>query len=366
MGAPSLNYRFYSGLAGLEAIHAPWLDLTQRLGPRASLPHVPFWYRCQLRCFAGCKSLGFSTAWDGERLLAVLPLIPLSQRARGFSVLRFAKLELPNHPYNVFRDGTIDPAAASRISLSRLAGAAGKVLGGGGLLLLGRLREDATLLDLPELRRHLGAPGAQFQHLALSENLRPDDLLSRQSRANLNNARNRMRRLGLQWRHAPDDLPLQQAIEMFVELEASGWKGESGTNSAARGFPDRVAFFHELAAGGDGLRVTVHMMFAGAAPVAAIYGITVGATHLLLLMAYDERFARASPGNVLLHHVIDWARAAQLHEFDFLSTASHFQLWHPSHRAMYTLTTGDGSLNGRLLQSAIRHTRRLRNGLRGR
>jgi hypothetical protein len=70
-----LTYRFYHGLDGLDSIHTAWLALAERLGPRKGLPHIPFWYRCQLRCFPACRSMGFSTAWAGERLVAVLPLL---------------------------------------------------------------------------------------------------------------------------------------------------------------------------------------------------------------------------------------------------------------------------------------------------
>ena len=93
--------------------------------------------------------------------------------------------------------------------------------------------------------------------------------------------------------------------------------------------------------------------------MAAQYGITVNGVHLALLLGYDERYARASPGHVLMHQVIEWAAARGLRELDFLSSASHYARWHPAQRTMHNIVTSDGSINGHLLH----HAKRLRNFL---
>jgi len=75
-----------------------------------------------------------------------------------------------------------------------------------------------------------------------------------------------------------------------------------------------------------------------------MYGITIATAHLILLMGYDERYAKASPGHLLLHEIIRWALASQLQELDFLSGASHYRQWHPAQRSMHHIATADGSL----------------------
>jgi CelD/BcsL family acetyltransferase involved in cellulose biosynthesis len=278
-------------------------------------------------------------------------------------MLRYAVLQPPDDPCNFFRDATIDAAAAPDISLAQLARAAGCAYGGSELLELPQIRQDATLLDLPEVRRlaELSPPAASSLFLPVHPALQPDHILSSQFRADHRNRLNRLRRFGpVQCKHAPADLPLDDATRIFTEIEASGWKGDSGTQTATTCSPHRLAFLHELAAGGDGLQVTVHVLFAADDPVAAIYGITIGATHLLLLMGYDERYARASPGHLLIHEVIRWSAACQLRELDFLSNAPHYQRWHPAGRPMHHILVCDGSLKGRL----VYHAKRLRYRLR--
>jgi hypothetical protein len=257
----SLNYRFYSGLAGLDSIRAPWVELADRLGPRKGLPHIPFWYRCQMRCLEDCAEMGFATAWDRERLAAVLPLVRHGRRIGRRKFAPLSTLALPDDPYNFFRDATIEQGPAPAISLAQLA----RVAGRSGSLRLGQLREDATLLAIPQVRELANAspPSPPSLYLPLSAGMRGDDPLSKQGRADLNKRRNRLRQLGpLQWKHAPDDLPLPEAIRIFIEMEASGWRGEAGTRTVTRCSPARTAFLLELCTGGDGLEVNVHLILA--------------------------------------------------------------------------------------------------------
>lgn len=355
----SISYRFCAGLSGLESVGARWVELGERLGERKGLAHILFWYRCQIRCLGGCEGMGFSTAWEGERLVAVLPLMLGSRGAKGLGMLGFSRLEFPSDPYNFYSDATIDPTAAAKISLARLVDAARGPLGASGLLELRRLRADATLLELAGVRRLSTASGANCLYVPLHAGMKPDEALSRQSRVSLNQRRNRLRRVGaLEWKHAPDDLPIDEALQIFLALEASGWKGESGT--ATKYQPARLAFLQKLAGGGDGLKVYVHLLMAGGAPVAAMYGMNVGDVHLNLLSGYDERYARASPGHLLIHEVIRWAVARGLREVDFMSCAAHWRRWHPAERSMHEVMTSDGSVKGVVVEQA----RRLRRGLR--
>jgi CelD/BcsL family acetyltransferase involved in cellulose biosynthesis len=298
-----------------------------------------------------------------------MPLVANRRIVSKWGPLGFSALELPGDPVNFLRDATIDPFCAPRVSLARLARAAVDGLGGGDLLMLTQLRGDATLLELAEIRRLAGlsAPDPSCLHIPLRASSHPHDMLSKHSRADLNNGRNRLRRLGpLEWKHAPDDMSISEAIRIFIELEASGWKGESGTRSASKFMPSRLALLQDLAAGGDGLQVNVHVMFAASAPVAAMYCITVGGVHFLLLTGYDERYRTSSPGHLLIHEVIQWAVARNMREFDFLSTASYFRRWHPTERSMCHVTTRGGSLKGLMLHQAIYLRKRWRNHIKAR
>src|SRR5205814_1545148 len=82
-------------------------------------------------------------------------------------------------------------------------------------------------------------------------------------------------------------------------LEAGGWKGSAGTE--ARGASDIVEFLETALAGlaGEG-KARIERLFVDGQAIAAIIVLRSGATAWCWKTAYDERFARASPGVQLL------------------------------------------------------------------
>jgi CelD/BcsL family acetyltransferase involved in cellulose biosynthesis len=92
------------------------------------------------------------------------------------------------------------------------------------------------------------------------------------------------------------------ALGDFLRLEAAGWKGRAGT--AARGH-DRLATFVEKAVTGlayEG-KARIARLTAGGVPIAALVMLQSGSTAWCWKIAYDEAFARFSPGVQLLLEV---------------------------------------------------------------
>jgi CelD/BcsL family acetyltransferase involved in cellulose biosynthesis len=93
--------------------------------------------------------------------------------------------------------------------------------------------------------------------------------------------------------------PMAAALGDFLALEAAGWKGRAGT--AAR-TDDRIRTFMENAVTGlaqEG-KARISRLMGGARPIAAIVTLQSGATAWCWKIAYDEAFARFSPGVLLL------------------------------------------------------------------
>jgi len=89
------------------------------------------------------------------------------------------------------------------------------------------------------------------------------------------------------------------ALGDFLSLEAAGWKGRAGT--AARS-DERIRTFLENAVTGlarEG-KARISRLRAGGRPIAAIVTLQSGATAWCWKIAYDEAFARFSPGVLLL------------------------------------------------------------------
>jgi CelD/BcsL family acetyltransferase involved in cellulose biosynthesis len=168
------------------------------------------------------------------------------------------------------------------------------------------------------------------------------------------------------------------ALGDFLELEAAGWKGRAGTAARADG---RIRAFMEnavtaLARNG---KAQVARLSAGGAPIAAIVTLRSGATAWCWKIAYDESYARFSPGVQLLlkatQALLDDPGIAAA---DSCATAGHPMIDHvwrerlgladhlmqvgPQHRLAFAAA---GTLE-RLRGAAIGSLKRLRDLVRGR
>ncbi len=101
---------------------------------------------------------------------------------------------------------------------------------------------------------------------------------------------------------------LAGAVEAFLALEAEGWKGRRGTALAMT--PATRSFFEaavtDLAPRGG---AQIDMVLLDGRPIAAGLVLTAGSRAWYLKTAYDEAFARFSPG-VILSHAIGTAAIA--------------------------------------------------------
>jgi O-antigen/teichoic acid export membrane protein/CelD/BcsL family acetyltransferase involved in cellulose biosynthesis len=135
------------------------------------------------------------------------------------------------------------------------------------------------------------------------------------------------RRLGedadLDFEVATAEADLAPALDAFLDLERSGWKGRRGTAMAAR--PQEEAFIRAAAAG---LAAHGHMRVAllrhGGRPIAGALVILGVGRAFYFKTAYDERYRRFSPGALVTralsgHLLADPAILAT----DSLATANH-------------------------------------------
>jgi CelD/BcsL family acetyltransferase involved in cellulose biosynthesis len=91
------------------------------------------------------------------------------------------------------------------------------------------------------------------------------------------------------------------ALDAFLSLEASGWKGRQGTALASR--PRLLAFARE-ALSGTAPGVAADLMTLDGKPVAAALHLVAGAEAVAFKCAYDESWAKASPGALLDVHTL--------------------------------------------------------------
>lgn len=99
--------------------------------------------------------------------------------------------------------------------------------------------------------------------------------------------------------------PIDQWIQKFLALEASGWKGKTGT--AIDTDPRQAEFFQQICHGAqDRNRLKLTALLLGDTPIAIVCGFRAGDGDFLFKITYDETYSRFSPGVLLqLANIID-------------------------------------------------------------
>lgn len=156
----------------------------------------------------------------------------------------------------------------------------------------------------------------------------------------------------------------EQAVEAFLALEASSWKGEQGTAMASN--HDSAAFFRAMCAQLDQEgRLRLCSLSAGDRSVAMICDIVAGDTLFGFKSAFDEGLKRYAPGIQLqVDNFTAFHERGSEQLIDSCGEADNEtlnKLW-PDRRPIATLVIGPSGMLGRLAGRALeaRHSPRTR------
>jgi CelD/BcsL family acetyltransferase involved in cellulose biosynthesis len=163
---------------------------------------------------------------------------------------------------------------------------------------------------------------------------------------------------------------VRDAFEVFLKLEAQGWKGESGT--ALLSHAEDAAFARRwiaALAAHDG--ASVALLRVDGKPIAAQVLLYSGTMAYTWKTAFDAAFSKFSPGALLIDKVTDTLFAAGITQIESCSPAGSFmeQLW-TGRRATFDLLVDVGarkSMSFRLAvlgERAFALARRTRNRMR--
>ncbi len=286
-------------LAPLTAI-AP--EQWQALADRAVEPngyYLPDWelaVNASATGRTGALALGAWSGAPGRRLIALLPVV---------SAWRAYRLPLPAlvsaHPYGTLTTPLLDrdmagDAVAGLMDQAREAGARA-------LILRDMSLDGAAMKTIAEVFAERGTPPRVLQsHARASLDATRDaeellrEGLGAKKLKDLRRQRNRLAELGPVTFHVartPDEVAA--ALEIFLALEASGWKAKRGTALAQD--PGDSAFIRQASmALAERRQCEIVTLHAGETPVAA----AIMTRHLdrafYFKLGIDERFAKYSPG----------------------------------------------------------------------
>lgn len=297
--AEAAGLRVAFPLAGerIDALRAEWSTLADT----ASEPNAfaePWFVTASLRHLAEA-SIRLAEVRDGEQLIGVLPLVV--EQGYGRVPVRF--VQNWRHHHHFFGAPLVAAGREQDFWRALLTGLDGEGWAPGFL----------HLRDLTE-----GGPLHVALNAVATELWRPTHIAYRETRALLQSAlspeayyeqavrkkkRKELARLGNRLREegqltsrsfAPgDDLALW--CDAFLQLEGSGWKGREG--SALNATPATEAFFRDALAGAQAEgRLQIVALDLDGQPIAMLVNFITPPGSFSFKTAFDERFARFSPG----------------------------------------------------------------------
>jgi len=320
-------------LSELEAIADDWRELAAH----ALSPNV-FYEPAFALAAASMFGVGVGAAlvWSGTSPRRLLGFFPARIEKRRYGV-KLPVLVGWTHPYAPLGVPLVEPEAAEPVIAAWLAYLAGHAEFPG-LLVLPFLPEEGPFgAALAPILRRAQMPAAAFNRhrralLAPSDAERAHYIERALSARRLKQLRRFGRRLGelgaLLFTRTTEPDAVDAALDDFFMVEASGWKGAAGTAALADaelGYFVRTAL-HGLAHEG---KVAINRILVDGGAVAAGITLRSGDAAWFWKIAYDERFARYSPGVLvtlaLTENLLDDAAVARA---DSCAPADHPMIDH--------------------------------------
>jgi CelD/BcsL family acetyltransferase involved in cellulose biosynthesis len=293
----------WCALSQLHAIADDWRELAARaLSPNVF--YEPTFALAAAPVFG--RDVGAVLVWSGTSPRRLLGFFPARIETRRYGV-KLPVLVGWTHPFAPLGTPLVERDAAEPVIAAWLAYLAGNA-DLPGLLLLPFVPEDGPFgAALAAILRRARMPAADFNRhcralLAPQEAERADYLRRALSSRRLKELRRIGRRLGelgaLLFTATTEAPALDAALEDFLTLEASGWKGAAGT--AALG-DDAVYDFVWTAvqALARESKVVINRIVVDGCAIAAAITLRSADCAWFWKIAYDERYARYSPGVLL-------------------------------------------------------------------
>jgi CelD/BcsL family acetyltransferase involved in cellulose biosynthesis len=319
-------------LAELEPIADEWRELAARaLEP--NIFYEPAFALAAASVFG--RGAGAALVWSGTSPRKLLGFFPGRIEKRRYGI-RLPVLVGWTHAYAPLGTPLVEREAAEPVITAWLAHlAADPALPG--LLLLPFLPEDGSFAAaLGTILRRTGMPSADFNrhHRALfapygDRALYLERALGSRRQKELRRIGRRLTDLGaVLFTAATEPDAVAAAVEDYLALEASGWKGKAGTAAAAH--DDIRSFMTKALCGLSATgQVVVNRLLVDGYAIAATIRLRSGDAAWFWKIAYDETFARYSPGVMLTvavtEQLVDDATIAQA---DSCATADHPMIDH--------------------------------------
>jgi CelD/BcsL family acetyltransferase involved in cellulose biosynthesis len=364
--AARLSFRMLRGREGLLALRAEWQQLLETMESPAFYQRYE-WYESLLDAWSElADEVYFFVAYHGGRAAAICPLQRTVSRKLGVP-LRTLSPPDPNHlAYSNFVSGPFaESAGVVEALVDELR--SGRQPIGWDVLHLPRVIEASSAGDAP-VRRPI--PGSFRQarercfYFRTDAGITPIEAkIPKGMRTKLRQARRKLGDIGKVERHiVRDPALLPGALDEFLELEASGWKGAAHEGTAIKLHPPVLAFFRQLTESfGRTGRCEVNLLRCGDRNVAGRFALRSGGVWNQVKIAYDEEFHRYSPGNLLLESALQrLCDDPQIHTASLVTGAAWAEQWNADSWEVSRLVVRNRTIVGRLALLEVQARRLVR------
>jgi CelD/BcsL family acetyltransferase involved in cellulose biosynthesis len=351
---PDYVIRRLSSLDELDVIQGEWTGLVEGI-EHPGYHHSFEWTRAALAHLLSPAYRVYTVRAEGE-LVGAVTLAPIELRRGGIPI---RVLKSPEHPLLPLGDILIHRDHSGPELLRSLLRHLRQEEGGCDVVELTRIRERSCV-SAAVSRGGLGigrSDGGECLFFPCGE---PDGV-ERRSAKQLRNYRRLARKAELdlgpvEFRQVSNAERMEEAVETFLEVEASGWKGADGTGTALASDERQSAFYREamVAAAGHGA-AQVDLLLIDGRPAAAHLSLRAGAVWYLLKIGHDPEFAAYGPGGILLQRVLERAAEQQgVDEVNLVTGPEWAARWHPEGEPVRTVWVYGESWKGRVLGAARR------------
>jgi CelD/BcsL family acetyltransferase involved in cellulose biosynthesis len=360
--AGALAFETVRGCAGLDSILGEWRRLEGSFA-NASFCNRSGWFRAYLHGLAAAPDeILFVVARRSGELVLVLPL---HAKIRSVAGLKFRILASVIDPHLRLADALIDP----RMDAVELMGSMVRWLREQRAVAWDMLNMSMVPASSPAIQGLIGAePDLTLNGYRFTTLIDCDGPYEDTTRAISGAFKRNLRRLarraeasdGLEFQSFREYADLPDALARFLEVEASGWKGERGLHSAIKYHAATVDFYQQLVEefGRDG-RCVINLVRYGARDAAGQLCLFVDGVLYILKIGYDEQFASISPGNLLLEHTLRACCAdPNVRALSFVTDPTWSHHWRPRLIGLAEVELAGATWRGRLFHGLKRLGRR--------
>ena len=359
MNAATWTISEVRGRAGLKRLEGDWRRLYDAMADRTVFHTFEAHLAYADHLMDAPERLRCLVLSDGRQVRAIAVLEARLDRSLRIPVPVWG---LPFHPHFPLADIVCPEDEARQVFLPAARRYLRRHSGGRSLFAIGPLLETSVLWDgLRDLdgKDYVVDDAGSVHVIDAMESF--DDYTARldsKFRRKMRRARRRLDELpGVLYVSAASPEDVVAEYEAFLDLEASGWKGASGTGSAVKLHPRLIAFYGDLATSmhpASG-RCEINSIYADGRCIASHLCMLTGSECASLKIAYDSDFAQFSPGQQLLQRFLERCSVdPAIARVSFVSDADWQRVWHPRAVALRRGYVALDPFAGRLLISLSR------------